>query len=171
MTVGSEGPSYVYAADAMNMWPQGSNVRARVATEEYALDSFQNLLFSICRFKEVTGRFPRKISVVSFTFKRRRFETLHAPAIRWPANQFSYLGVNPPPSTGFNLEKSSQGELQNAAKPFEVDPYGCGGVLRKKRLERNPFYRTPPYPLSCPEMQDILSWCGPDLIPTTMVPW
>ena len=43
MTVGSEGPSYVYAADAMDMWPRGSNVRARAATEEYALDSYQNL--------------------------------------------------------------------------------------------------------------------------------
>lgn len=130
-----------------------------------------NSLFSICRFKEVTGRFPTKISVVSFTFKRRRFETLHAPAIRWAASKFSYLGVNPPPNTGFNLEKSRQGELQNSAKPFEDDPYGCGGVLRKKRLERNPFYRTAPYPLSCPEMQNIFSWCGPDLIPTAMVPW
>jgi len=171
MTVGSEGSSYVYAADAMDMWPRGSNVRARVATEEYALDSYQNLLFSICRFKEVTGHYPTHIYVVSFTFKRRRFETLHAPAIRWSADKFTYVGVNPPSSTGFDLKKSIQGELQNAARPFESDPYGCGGVLRKKRIERNPFVRTAPYPLSCPEMQDILSWCGPDPIPKTMVPW
>jgi hypothetical protein len=44
----------------------------RVATEEYALDSYQNLLFAIARFKEVTGRRPFKITVVGYGMKRRR---------------------------------------------------------------------------------------------------
>ena len=34
-------------------WPQ---VRRRALTEEHARDSFENLLFSVCRFKQLTSR-------------------------------------------------------------------------------------------------------------------
>jgi hypothetical protein len=44
----------------------------RVTTEEYALDSYQNLLFAIARFHEVTGGWPRRITVVGYGMKRRR---------------------------------------------------------------------------------------------------
>src|SRR3569623_1788031 len=53
-------------------------------------------MFSICRFHEVTGSYPEKITIVSFTFKQRRFETMHAAALQWPLHHFSYLGVDPP---------------------------------------------------------------------------
>jgi hypothetical protein len=129
-------------------------------------------MFSICRFREVTGRYPKKITIVSFSFKRRRFETLHAPALRWPPNDFVYVGVDPSPTTGFDLERATEGERQNAAAPFEKDPYGCHSpVLQQKRKERNPFSRTAPYPLSCPEMKDLLNYCGPDLFPPEHLPW
>lgn len=39
----TEGSSYFRVADAMKMWPEGSTVRARTITEEYATDSFENL--------------------------------------------------------------------------------------------------------------------------------
>jgi hypothetical protein len=129
-------------------------------------------MFSICRFKEVTGHYPTKMTTVSFSFKQRRFQTLHAKALRWPRDSFSFIGVDPPTSTGFDLKRSSQGELENAARPFETDPYGCSqNVLKQKRLDRNPFSRTAPYPLSCPDMKTLLAWCGPDLIPADQVPW
>ena len=103
-------------------------------------------MFSIARFHEVTGIYPIKITVVSFSFKQRRFETLHAPALRWPADRFKYVGVNPPDSTGFDLDRATDGETKNAAAPFEHDPYGCySEVLKQKRKGRNPFHRTPPY--------------------------
>ena len=103
-------------------------------------------IFSIARFHEVTGNYPKKITVVSFSFKQRRFETLHAPALRWPADRFMYVGVDPPSSTGFDLKRSTEGEAKNAAAPFEQDPYGCHSeVLQEKRKGRNPFHRTPPY--------------------------
>jgi hypothetical protein len=80
----------------------------RVTTEEYALDSYQNLLFAIARFHEVTGGWPRKITVVGYGMKRRRsvleigfergadgrFEMLHARAIGWPEDRFEYLGID-----------------------------------------------------------------------------
>ena len=50
-------------------------------------------LFSICRFREITGRYPEKITMVSFSFKQKRFETLHAAALRWPQGHFVYIGV------------------------------------------------------------------------------
>jgi hypothetical protein len=110
--------------------------------------------------------------MVSFTFKQHRFETLHTPALKWPTSRFKFVGYDPPTSTGFDLELSSKGERENAAKPFEDDPYGCHSeVLQNKRKGRNPFHRTAPYPLSCPEMKELLSHCGPETIQTSLVPW
>jgi hypothetical protein len=47
-------------------------LNARATLEEFALDSYENLLFSLARFKEFTGRYPTKITVVGYGVKRRR---------------------------------------------------------------------------------------------------
>lgn len=39
----TEGASYYRVADAMDLWPTNSTVRARTITEEFATDSFENL--------------------------------------------------------------------------------------------------------------------------------
>lgn len=39
----TEASSYFRVADAMDLWPDGANVRARTVTEEFATDSFENL--------------------------------------------------------------------------------------------------------------------------------
>ena len=39
----SEGSSYYRVADAMGLWPAGSDVRARTISEDFATDSFENL--------------------------------------------------------------------------------------------------------------------------------
>lgn len=39
------------------------SVRGRALTEEHARDSFENLLFSVCRFRELTGTYPHNITV------------------------------------------------------------------------------------------------------------
>jgi len=110
--------------------------------------------------------------MISFTFKENRFARMHAKALQWPESRFHFVGVDPPSTTGFNLEAATKGEQQNAAKPFELDPYGChSGVLQTKRKQRNPFSRTAPYSLSCPDMKELLSHCGPDLIEPSHVPW
>ena len=92
----TEAASYFNVADAMKLWPHNpkSTVRARTAAEEFATDSFQNLLFSICRFREVTGGYPTMITVISFSFKGQRFQTLHANAIRWPEDRFQFVALN-----------------------------------------------------------------------------
>ena len=194
----TEGASYFRVADALQLWdgrdvfadennnvaamgirggdvgpntPQ-STVRSRTITEEYATDSFENLMFSICRFHDITGSYPQKITMVSFTFKQNRFETLHANALQWPIERFDYVGVDPPSYTGFDLQEASEGEQQNSLVPFQSDPYGCHTeVLQQKRRERNPFKRVAPYELTCPDMKELLKWCGPSLIPKEKVPW
>jgi hypothetical protein len=66
---------------------------------------------------------------------------MHSKAIRWPSERFQYIGVDPPASTGFDLESAIVGELENAAKPFESDPYGCHtSLLQEKRKMRYVFY-------------------------------
>ncbi|CAG8525620.1 24871_t:CDS:2 [Gigaspora margarita] len=69
----------------------------RMTTEEYARDSYENLLFSICRFREVTGHYPRNITVIGFEFKRKRFLDIHRAAIKFPLDRFTYIGID---STG-----------------------------------------------------------------------
>jgi len=56
----------------------------RVISEEFARDSYENFLFSLCRFYEITERYPEKITVIGFGFKERRFIDLHRKAIRFP---------------------------------------------------------------------------------------
>ena len=46
--------------------------RRRAHTEEFARDSFENLLFSLCRHRELTGGYPQRLTVVSLPFKRER---------------------------------------------------------------------------------------------------
>jgi hypothetical protein len=64
-----------------------------VTTEDAALDSYQNVIFSIARFREVTGVYPSRITIVGHNFKRRRFEQLHRVALRWLKRRFTYEGV------------------------------------------------------------------------------
>lgn len=160
-----EGESYYHVADALNLW-KGS-VRARTLIEEFATDSFQNLMFSLCRFHEITGVYPLRVTMVSFTFKKHRFEQLHAKALHLP--DFRYVGLD---SEKTDLEASRKGEMENAVRYFEKDPYGCfTNELQQKREMRNPFRRTPGYLLSCPEMKELLNWCEPQIIPKENVPW
>jgi hypothetical protein len=88
----SEGESYLRFARATGLLPS-ADLFPRVTTEDAALDSFQNLLFSVARFRELTGVYPTRITIVGHDFKRRRFEQLHRLALRWPKLRFTYEGV------------------------------------------------------------------------------
>jgi hypothetical protein len=167
----SEAASYYYLAD-QNSWmtdTDTSSVKSRVYLEEYARDSLENLLFSVCRFKEVQGYYPSKITVVGFDFKKNRYVDLHRKAIGFPLSNFSYVGVTSPPP--FDQAKAERGEV-GAASSFQKDLYGCSDpALHVKREKRNPFQRTVPYELACPEMKELLHWCGPGLFDVDSLPW
>jgi hypothetical protein len=159
----SEALGYWLLADHFGWWG-ASGVEPRATTEEYATDSFQNLLFSLCRYREWTGGFPDHVHLVSWEFKRRRFELIRR-ALGFPEDRFTFVGANQPP----NPTEATRGE-ESALAAIDADPYCTGDVLRRKRIQRNPFSRTPPYEVSCPELAGLLRHGGPDLFRGDL-PW
>lgn len=97
-------------AQANQLLPHDYEGSLRVTTEDDALDSFQNLLFSIARFHEYTGRYPTKVTVIGYEMKRRRFEELHRAAIRWPKDRFLYIGID---AEAQDIEKARDGEVSS----------------------------------------------------------
>lgn len=105
----SEAESYLRLAQTSGLLPQSHEEPFhRVTTEDDALDSFQNLLFSIARFHEYTGRYPSRITVVGYEFKRRRFTELHRAALRWPEDRFRYIGID---AVGEDVAAAQIGEV------------------------------------------------------------
>lgn len=160
----SEADGYLRIAEHFDWWREGGVAR-RAATEEFARDSFENLLFGICRFREHVGRYPETAHVVSWAFKAARFDR-HREAIRWPAARFVFHGVNRP----VDLAGAEQGEAR-AIAAFARDPYGTDSAdLAGKRAGRDPFGRVAPYRKTCPEVADLLRHAGPGPF-TGRLPW
>ncbi|KIY43292.1 hypothetical protein FISHEDRAFT_53741 [Fistulina hepatica ATCC 64428] len=154
----TEAESYLRLALHANLFKTPASLYPfrRATTETQALDSYQNLLFSIARFYEYTGRYPEKITVVGYEMKRARFFDLHRAAIRWPAEKFTYIGIDP---KGEDDPKGEEREKTNGYLPYSQDLYGCHGYLQSKRLQRNPFARFHSYYTSSPELSSLLDWC------------
>ena len=146
-------------------WWGATEARARAMTEEFALDSFQNVLFSLCRFHEFTGGWPQRITVAGWGFKAQRFVDLHRAAVRFPAQRFHYAAVNDPDDAA----AAARAEASNRAE-FVGDPYGCRGMLGEKRTQRNPFRRHYGYRESCAELRGLLDHRGPELF-SGPLPW
>lgn len=103
---------------------------------------------------------------MSYDFKEERFAHLHRMAIGFPENRFLFLGT---PATPTAKDGAVKGEA-SVRSQFEQDPYGCLGSLHQKRLKRDPFHRTVPYPNGCPELKGLFSYCGPVPYPGSL-PW
>lgn len=128
----TEGSSYARACHQLGYDDHAD----RCSIDNYATDSFQNLLFSMLEFKRWVGRYPRTITVITHAFKERRFLECHGPAIRWPQERLRIVGINPS-FTRKELEAVQKGEHENAFKHFLSDPYGIKSPLKDKRLARN----------------------------------
>jgi len=148
----SEAHTY-YTVAAMHDW---WGHRPLALTEEFARDSFENLLFGICRFKEFAGRYPSKVTLVSWAFKEQRFH-LHREAIGYPQSRFAYDGPNNPDA----LDQALTAEA-NAIRNYTADPYSSTPFYQAKRAERNPFRRQNGYAISCPELAPLLDHKGPE---------
>ncbi|OVA03487.1 protein of unknown function DUF218 [Macleaya cordata] len=162
----SEAQSYWAVAESKGWFGKQKDVRWRALTEEHARDSFENLLFSVCRFRELTGTYPHNITVVSYDFKEERFAHLHRLAIGFPEERFFYSGT---PASSTSKEAAKKGEALVRTQ-FQDDPYGCVGPLRRKKLGRDPFHRSIPYPNGCPELEGLFRYCGVSPYPGTL-PW
>ncbi|RLN23015.1 uncharacterized protein C57A10.07-like [Panicum miliaceum] len=128
----SEAQSYWAIAESKGWFGNDESVRSRALAEEHARDSFGNLLFSVCRFRELTGRYPEKITVVSYDFKEERFAQLHRTALLFLEGRFFLSGT---PATPAAREAAMKGEAAVRSQ-FLEDPYGCLGSLSMRRSSR-----------------------------------
>jgi hypothetical protein len=145
----TEAVGYWLIAGRYGWWGH-AGVRGRAFTEEYALDSFENVLHGIQRFRQIAGWWPERITVCGWGFKRRRVAELHRAALAW-RRPFDYISVNEP----VNLEEARLREQTTCAE-FEADPYGSRPPLSTKRLARAHFSRVAPYAVTDPA-----GWTGP----------
>ncbi|CAM9787246.1 unnamed protein product, partial [Chrysoparadoxa australica] len=176
----SEASAYYFAALESGWWgtPEVmiSPVQARACGEDFSRDSFENVLFSVARFREVTGHYPTHLTVVGYDFKEWRFKNLHMPALGWPLKRFTYAGLVPQ-GAKFDHEGARRGEEENSVVPFSHDPYGCiDPKLVRKKAERcliQPcftFDRAHAYRESAPELRELLDWCSEELYAGSL-PW
>ena len=149
----SEAQTYWSVAKAQDWWSARAGdiepraMESRTALEDYSRDSFENLLFSLCRFQQVVGRYPHHVTLMSWAFKRERFD-LHREAIRFPAQRFRFHGFNEP----IGLAAALRGEAITMAA-FRRNRYGSDGPIAEKRISRNPFNREHHF-RSCPQMEE-----------------
>lgn len=139
----SEGETYLSIARSQGWVGPGTQMPSeRCAVEEYARDSFENLLYSLDLFCRARLAPPRTLTVVSWRFKKERFD-LHRQTLRFPKTRYRFLGPNDPTS----VEDARKGEFRTL-EAFRESPYGLDGSLAEKKALRNPFSVTPPPPSS-----------------------
>lgn len=120
----------------------------RIFIEPYARDSFENVIFLICKFHEVCRTYPVYVTISGFQFKQERFISLHlGRALKFDINKVKYLGNFPSPQLQGSerdayYQEIEVSERRNALEPFEKDLYGIRLYLFKKRVSRNPFGET-----------------------------
>lgn len=106
-------------------------IHHRILLEERALDSYQNILFSIIHFWRSTSAWPRHLTIVSHQFKRRRLAEAHCTALSFPLANVKFVGINPP-GVPEVLDRE-----EAAVTEWIADPYGMSENLRTKRQGRN----------------------------------
>ena len=149
-----------------------------VITEEFARDTYENILFSIARFYQYTCRWPTHITAISHAFKEKRITELHLAAIRWSPLAFRYIGIDPVGKSADELAKDES----VAYEMWKQDPYAGGlgkldlarGTRGPWKDTRNPWKHQAPYVLTCPSLSPLMEWAGGDDSKTIFphsVPW
>ncbi|KAG0125447.1 hypothetical protein HOY82DRAFT_571898 [Tuber indicum] len=155
----SEAESYYRLAHTLDLLTP--SLLPRTTTEVHARDSYQNLVFSIARFHELTNTYPSSITLISHAFKESRFLHNHLRAISYPEANFKFVGIDPEEGVGDLVLK---GETRTR-QVWDEDLYGCksDGELRRKRQGRNPGRRWDGgYSVTCPELRELLTYCPSD---------
>jgi hypothetical protein len=135
----SEATSYWKVADANGWLHDGGYVWT--VTEEFSTDSFDNVVYGVCRFEQVVGIVPKRIVVVGFEYKRMRFVEYgkHLNGIA-----MEYVGFDGP----LQLNDSSHHREYEASLVKQF--HECSHSLsKKKNVDRNPFRNVNSYG-SCP---------------------
>lgn len=150
----SEGAAYwkVVESCANSHFEHFAEMKALAFSEDYAIDSVQNLLFCICHFREITA--------ISLSYKKTRFEKLHRKAPGFPEDIFTFLGVDGEPQARSTSRTRRGSSVRMAIELFKQDLFGCHLKLKDTRVARNPYFRSLPYPRQCPELNELFNICA-----------
>ena len=147
----SEAASYREIARHCIAW-EGPCCERPMEVEECATDSFENLAFGLSRYHQIYGKYPEKVSVVSWQFKENRFlfhwEFVKALGIAFlDKTDFIFNGVREKPPAGY--QKALSGEAKTLVN-FSLNPYSQAGILLELRQKRQPAgYMSPVYTDPC----------------------
>ncbi|KAL4923387.1 DUF218 domain protein [Aspergillus undulatus] len=130
----TEGESYLSLAKSNHYFGYAAIDPKNITTETYATDSYQNVLFSLLRFRLLTGTYPSRVTVVTHEFKRDRFMECHFPAVGLDG-MGAVVGINPPEAVS-PLRELMEGEEKRGIGLWRKDRYGVGEELRGKRVKR-----------------------------------
>lgn len=159
----SEAESYRNLAASLGIL---DGIRERVNVENYARDSHENVVFSLCRFYEITRQYPREITIVGHDFKRDRFLDVHRKAIRFPEDRFHYIGIDPP-----KVHEARLGEAETV-QYLLANPYiNGGGPLLAKRLQRDPYHQSHEYKKTVPDLARLIDYASPNFDYPSQLPW
>lgn len=137
----TEAESYYAVAEYYSWWENETGVpadkmRERAFAEVYALDSMENLTWSIRLFQlaHPNREVPYRVMVVGWGFKKKRFE-MHAKELGIP--QFEYVGLTDP--LNFKDDEKAHKREVDIVETYKKDPL-CrdkGSDLYKKKVKRN----------------------------------
>lgn len=149
----TESESYVRLCND-RAWFGHPEVWSSTQVEVCARDSFENLLFSICIFRERLESYPDFIHVVSWGFKAERFDH-HRRALGIPGERWRFHGIGKPSSPHL----AANGESE-ALRLWSDSPYGTSIPLVEKRQGRNSQDCREQFAATCPELAGILRYRG-----------
>ena len=108
--------------------------------EEFARDSFENLLHSLLLFHKRTGRWPDTVTMVTFGFKGQRFNAIAAgmdlPHLRFHSAGDEFLSVADRERAAID-EAAAIGEMVRDGSLW--DPLQRGERFKRRRRRRTPY--------------------------------
>jgi len=124
----SEAHSYLELAADQGWFGHGA-LAERSSAEPCARDSYENLLLSLLAFRELHGRWPRRVTVSGWGFKAPRFND-HAEALGWPLARFHYRGSGTPgdPPAAARAERATRALFRTS--------HNAPGLVDKRRARR-----------------------------------
>lgn len=152
----SESASYLEVAKSVGFMKNPYfRIGTNILVEEYARDSYENVLYSICTFYHKFKKFPKKITILGFGFKKERFLDSHLATLGYEdADHVKYISVGPfypdkleSMSDEIYNEKKDlfwkslvKSEKKNALDLFKENPFGSyGSTLKEKKESRDPW--------------------------------
>ncbi|OWB58510.1 hypothetical protein B5S28_g4553 [[Candida] boidinii] len=153
----SESLSYLNVAKMRGLIPleyENTFENGKILLEDRARDSYQNVVFSLIKFRELVNKYPKKIVIVGLEFKRFRFIEQHLKVLQFPVADIEYIGIGPEypenienlpieeyqEKKDFYFKDLEESEEKFARSPFSKFWFGeLGSGLYTKKSKRDPF--------------------------------